>query len=70
MISSSNSNNSELNLLSVETIEAIDFGKFGSGKPCILGIDEAGRGPVLGPMVYGCAVVLADKLEELKQLGE
>ncbi|CAH2013347.1 unnamed protein product [Acanthoscelides obtectus] len=46
--------------------------------PCILGIDEAGRGPVLGPMVYGtsfCPIneqMILHKLEcaDSKQLNE
>uniref|UniRef100_A0A336N4G5 Ribonuclease n=1 Tax=Culicoides sonorensis TaxID=179676 RepID=A0A336N4G5_CULSO len=38
-------------------------------EPCILGVDEAGRGPVLGPMVYGIAFCPKSKDEVLKDLG-
>ncbi|XP_063701006.1 ribonuclease H2 subunit A [Culicoides brevitarsis] len=38
-------------------------------EPCILGVDEAGRGPVLGPMVYGIAFCPKKKDEALKTLG-
>ncbi len=37
--------------------------------PYILGVDEAGRGPVLGPLVYGIAYCPASYQEDLEELG-
>jgi len=37
--------------------------------PYILGVDEAGRGPVLGPLVYGVAYCPESYKEELDELG-
>ncbi|KXN68581.1 ribonuclease-like protein H2 large subunit [Conidiobolus coronatus NRRL 28638] len=38
-------------------------------EPCVLGIDEAGRGPVLGPMVYGACYYPLSFEEEFKKLN-
>lgn len=39
----------------------------GANKPIVLGIDEAGRGSVLGPMVYGLAYWSVDAADRIPQ---
>ncbi|RWS29745.1 ribonuclease H2 subunit A-like protein [Leptotrombidium deliense] len=46
-----------------------DVPKLTKKEPCILGIDEAGRGPVLGPMVYSVAYIPASMKGQMKEIG-
>uniref|UniRef100_A0A0N5A533 Ribonuclease n=1 Tax=Parastrongyloides trichosuri TaxID=131310 RepID=A0A0N5A533_PARTI len=56
------------NFAKYEVVLGEGFENFADGEPCILGVDEAGRGPVLGPMVYGLGVTPMCKKERLTEL--
>ncbi|CAN6632805.1 ribonuclease H2 subunit A [Trichomonascus vanleenenianus] len=43
--------------------------KANPAEPCILGVDEAGRGPVLGPMVYALSYCPISFKEDLAKVG-
>jgi ribonuclease HII len=45
-----------------EKLYAFDRAIFGAGNVCIVGIDEAGRGPLAGPVVAAAVVLDLDKI--------
>ncbi|KAJ1558602.1 hypothetical protein HK405_013326, partial [Cladochytrium tenue] len=42
---------------------------FSDDAPVVLGVDEAGRGPVMGPMVYAIAFAPASRRDDVKAIG-
>jgi len=49
-------------------VESLDF-RVDIKRPYCLGIDEAGRGPVLGDMVYACAYCPLDIHQQIRERG-
>jgi ribonuclease H2 subunit A len=47
----------------------LDKNELDISQPCLLGIDEAGRGPCLGPMVYSAAYCAIEDIPKLNALG-
>ncbi|XP_015115860.1 ribonuclease H2 subunit A [Diachasma alloeum] len=54
---------------SINQIHQTEVPQICKDEPCQLGVDEAGRGPVLGPMVYGIAYAPLSKKQLLVDLG-
>lgn len=56
-------------LMSAITLEGCADALLSKDKEYMMGIDEAGRGPVLGPMVYGSAFCAVEDEAKMKAMG-